>query len=100
MHMGATAMSAKVLAAFAHAYPFMEVSGDVVMAWMLLWRAVVADENIKTAKKKDQDFYDGQFKQLDFFVQSILPISLGKMEAIRNNCEAAVEISDDAFGGK
>ncbi|MDD3990539.1 MAG: acyl-CoA dehydrogenase [Desulfobacteraceae bacterium] len=100
MHMGATAMSPKVLAAFAHAYPFMEVSGDVVMAWMLLWRAVVADEKIKTAKKKDQDFYDGQFKQLDFFVQSILPTTLGKIEAIRNTCEAAIEISDEAFGGK
>ncbi|HDI60081.1 MAG TPA: acyl-CoA dehydrogenase [Desulfobacteraceae bacterium] len=100
MHMGTTAMSPKVMTAFAHAYPFMEVSGDVVMAWMLLWRAAVADEKIKTAKKKDQDFYDGQFKQLDFFVQSILPVTLGKIEAIRNTCEAAVEISDDAFGGK
>jgi alkylation response protein AidB-like acyl-CoA dehydrogenase len=100
MHMGATAMSPKVLTAFAHAYPFMEVSGEVVMAWMLLWRAVVAEEKIKTAKKKDQDFYDGQFKQLDFFVQSILPATSGKIEAIRNTCEAAIEISDDAFGGK
>jgi alkylation response protein AidB-like acyl-CoA dehydrogenase len=100
MHMGATAMSPKVMTAFAHAYPFMEVSGDVVMAWMLLWRAVVADEKIKSAKKKDQDFYDGQFKQLDFFVQTILPTTLGKIEAIRNTCEAAIEISDDAFGGK
>jgi hypothetical protein len=100
MHMGATAMSPKVLAAFAHAYPFMDASGDVVMAWMLLWRGVVADEKIKTAKKKDQDFYEGQFKQLDFFVRSILPITIGKMKAIQNTCEAAVEISDDAFGGK
>ena len=100
MHMGATAMSPKVMTAFAHAYPFMEVSGDVVMAWMLLWRAVVADEKITAAKKKDKDFYDGQFKQLDFFVQSILPATLGKIEAIRNTCEAAIEISDEAFGGK
>jgi hypothetical protein len=100
VHMGATAMSPKVMTAFAHAYPFMEVSGDVVMAWMLLWRAVVADDKIKTAKKKDKEFYDGQFKQLDFFVQSILPATLGKIEAIRNTCEAAIEISDEAFGGK
>jgi alkylation response protein AidB-like acyl-CoA dehydrogenase len=100
MHMGATAMSPKVLTAFAHAYPFMEVSGDVMMAWMLLWRAVVADEKTKTAKKKDQDFYDGQFKQLEFFVQSILPVTLGKMDAIRNTCEACIQISDEGLGGK
>ncbi len=100
MHMGASAMSPKVLAAFAHAYPFMEVCGDVVMAWMLLWRAVVAAEKMETAKKKDQAFYEGQFKQLEFFVQFFLPVTLGKMDAIGNTCQAAVEISDEAFGGK
>ena len=100
MHMGAAAMSPKVMAAFAHAYPFMDVCGDVVMAWMLLWRAVVAAEKMESAKKKDQAFYEGQFKQLEFFVQSQLPVTLGKMDAIRNICEAAVQISDDAFGGK
>ncbi len=42
MHLGATAMSAQVMTAFAHAHPFLEVAGDVVMAWMLLWRASVA----------------------------------------------------------
>ncbi len=100
MHMGASAMSPKVMAAFAQAYPFMEASGDVVMAWMLLWRAVVAAEKMASAKKKDQAFYEGQFKQLEFFVQSVLPVTLGKMDAIKNTCAAAVEISDEAFGGK
>ena len=100
MHLGAAAMSPKVLAAFAHAYPFMEVCGDVVMAWMLLWRAVVAAEKIEAAKKKDQAFYEGQSKQLEFFVQSVLPVTLGKMDAIRATCTASVEISDEAFGGK
>ena len=100
MHMGASAMSPKVMAAFAQAYPFMEASGDVVMAWMLLWRAVVAAEKMASAKKKDQAFYEGQFKQLEFFVQSVLPVTLGKMDAIKNICGAAVEISDEAFGGK
>ena len=100
MHMGASAMSPKVMAAFAQAYPFMEASGDVVMAWMLLWRAVVAAEKMASAKKKDHAFYEGQFKQLEFFVQSVLPVTLGKMDAIKNTCAAAVEISDEAFGGK
>ena len=100
MHLGAAAMSPKVMAAFAHAYPFMEVCGDVVMTWMLLWRAVVAAEKIEAAKKKDQAFYEGQFKQLEFFVQSVLPVTLGKMDAIRTTCEATIEISDEAFGGK
>ena len=42
MHLGATAMSPKVMSAFAFAHPFMDASGDVVTAWMLLWRGCIA----------------------------------------------------------
>ncbi len=34
MHMGMTAMSEKVLDAFAVAHPFLDVTGDVVPAWL------------------------------------------------------------------
>ena len=101
MHLGATAMSPKVMSAFSFAHPFLEASGDVVMAWMLLWRGTVAAEQLETgAKKKDQVFYEGQMKSAQYFTQAVLPISMGKMDAIMATCEAAVEISEDSFGGK
>jgi hypothetical protein len=101
MHMGKTAMSAKALDAFAFAYPFMEVMGDVTMAWMLLWRASIAAKRLEEgAKKKDQAFYEGQTKSAEFFIHSILPTSLGKMNAILNCNDAITQISEDAFGGK
>jgi alkylation response protein AidB-like acyl-CoA dehydrogenase len=101
MHLGATAMSPKVMSAFAFAHPFMEVAGDVVMAWMLLWRGVVAAAQLeKGAKKKDQAFYEGQLKSVAYFTQAVLPITMGKMDAIMATCEAVVDISEDAFGGK
>jgi len=79
----------------------MEASGDVVMAWMLLWRGVVAAEKLEAgAKKKDKPFYEGQIKSLQYFSQAVLPITMGKMDAIMATCDAAVEISEDAFGGK
>ncbi len=98
MHMGKTAMSEKVLTAFAFAHPFLEVTGDVVMAWMLLWRAVVAKTNM-AKKPKDAAFYNGQVKSMEFFVHSVLPITLGKMEAILSTNGAAVDIEDASFGG-
>ena len=56
VHMGQTAMSPKVLAAFANAHPFQDATGDTTMAWMLLWRAVVACEKLGgKVKKKDKD---------------------------------------------
>jgi hypothetical protein len=101
MHLGATAMSPQVMTAFAFAHPFMEASGDVVNAWMLLWRGVTAAVKLENgAKKKDQSFYQGQIKSAEFFINCILPITMGKMEAIMTGSGAAVEIDDKGFGGK
>jgi hypothetical protein len=101
LHLGKTAMSPKVMAAFAHAYPFMEVSGDVVMAWQLLWRATIAAEKLANgAKKKDAAFYEGQLKSAEFFTNCMLPVTLGKMNAIVATSSEAVDISEDSFGGK
>jgi alkylation response protein AidB-like acyl-CoA dehydrogenase len=99
MQLGGTAMSPQVLNAFAAAHPFLEASGDVVNAWMLLWRAVIAATKLDGgAKKKDQSYYQGQIKSAEFFIQSILPITMGKMDAIMANSGAAVEIDDKSFG--
>ena len=101
LHLGKTAMSPQVMVAFAHAYPFMEVSGDVVMAWLLLWRATIAAEKLDDgAKKKDVAFYEGQLKSAEFFVNCLLPVTLGKMNGILATSSEAVDISEDSFGGK
>ena len=101
LHLGKTAMSSEVMTAFAHAYPFMEVSGDVVMSWLLLWRATIAAEKLENgAKKKDAAFYEGQLKSAEFFVHCVLPVTLGKMDAILVTNSAVVDIAEDSFGGK
>ncbi len=101
MHMGAAAMSEKVLTAFAFAHPFLEVCGDVVMGWMLLWRGRVAAEKLAAgAKEKDRMFYEGQIKSAEFFGHTLLPITQGKMRAILAADGSAVDIPEDAFGGK
>ena len=102
LHIGQIGMSPDTrMNAFAHAYNFMEVSGDVIFAWLLLWRASIAAQNLENgAGKKDAAFYEGQLKSAEFFVHSILPVTLGKMDVILTASSSAVEISEDAFGGK
>jgi alkylation response protein AidB-like acyl-CoA dehydrogenase len=101
LHLGKMAMSPELMTAFGHAYPFMEVSGDVVMSWLLLWRATIAAEKLENdAKKKDAVFYEGQLKSAEFFVHCMLPVTLGKMEAILATNSAVVDIAEDSFGGK
>jgi len=102
LHIGQAGFSPETrMNAFAHAYNFMEVSGDVIFAWLLLWRASIAAQNLENgARKKDAAFYEGQLKSAEFFVHSILPVSLGKMDVILAASSAAIDISEDAFGGK
>jgi alkylation response protein AidB-like acyl-CoA dehydrogenase len=101
LHLGKTAMSPQVLTAFAHAYSFMEVTGDVILSWLLLWRATIAAEKLENgAKKRDIAFYEGQVKGAEFFAHTVLPVTLGKMDAILAANSAAIDIEEDAFGGK
>ena len=97
---GKTAASPRVKVAFAHSLPFLHAMGDTIMAWMLLWRAVVANEKLAgNPKKKDRVFYIGQIKTAEFFIRTLLPAGMGVMDGIIDGSEAAIEIEDDAFGG-
>ena len=97
IHMGQTAMSAKVLNAFANAHPFQDATGDITMAWMLLWRANIAIKKMDTAKHKDIPFYSGITKSLQFFVETLLPITMGRLNALMNTSGAAMEMEDNMF---
>jgi len=99
MHLGKAAMSEKLMEAFAYAYPLMEVFGDVVLSWMMLWRAAIAKEALPKAKKKDVPFYEGQVKSSEFFAYTVLPTTLGKMNSILTTNGAAVQIDEASFIG-
>jgi alkylation response protein AidB-like acyl-CoA dehydrogenase len=111
--LGGRAMSAEVKTAFAHAYPFLMAFGDVVMAWMLLWRAATAapllekrlakvapeDRARKIAKDKKAAFYDGQRQTARYFIENLLPLTLGQMQTIQAGDAAPLEIAEAGFGG-
>ncbi len=112
LHLGKIILSDQRPLANAFACPFLEVMGDLSMAWMLLWRASVASQKlkklvgssdpesvrIKAEKNKDAAFYDGQIKTARFFINTILPATLGKLNAIEITDGAAVEMLDSSFG--
>jgi alkylation response protein AidB-like acyl-CoA dehydrogenase len=99
--MDQTAKGKDIFKAYSFASLFLEVTGDITMAWMLLWRAMIAQKKLNTApRKKNIDFYDGQLKSAQFFIRSFLPVTLGKMDSIMDSCSAAVDISDEAFGSR
>ena len=113
MHRGKTALSADFKVAFTFAKPFLDVMGDVCMAWMLLWRATLAGPKLiklvggldletrqeKAVKNKEIAFYEGQLQTAKYFINSILPITMGKMNAIEAGDAATVDIPEASFGG-
>ncbi|MGM0786574.1 MAG: acyl-CoA dehydrogenase [Thermodesulfobacteriota bacterium] len=112
MHIGKTASSERFKVAFSNAVPFLDVTGDTIMAWMLLWRAAVAEPKLeklagaegkareeKIRKNKNAAFYEGQVQSAFYFIESILPVTLGRIKAIKADCGAVVDIPESAFGG-
>jgi hypothetical protein len=113
MQMLKTAGSADCETAFAHAVPFQEVMGDVLMAWMLLWRATVAFPKLEKftgdltdkdylsslEKNKNAAFYDGQIRSAEYFIRTILPVTRGKMNSINEKCSTIADMAETAFGG-
>ena len=95
----AKSRSEEFLAAYAFSYPFMEVTGDLVIAWMLLWRAATAAAN-KGKKKKDDTFYDGQIRTARFFINQSLCVTQGKMNTLKECDTAFVEMEEEAFGSR
>jgi hypothetical protein len=85
----------------------------MIMAWMLLWRAAAAVPRLeklagstdeaaifsRAAKNKDAAFYAGQLKSAEFFISSMLPVTIGKMNAIAAPHPAAIQIHERSFGG-
>jgi hypothetical protein len=110
--LGKKAMGPDVKTAFAQAHPFLDVTGDIVMAWMLLWRAAVAqprlaellgdaaDPAARTADSKEAAFYDGQIRAATYFIRSQLPVTEGKINAILESDAAAIlDAAEHSFGG-
>ncbi len=84
----------------ANSLPFLHAMGDVIMAWMNLWRATTA--SIKLAgkvKKKDVAFYNGEIKTARFFIQTELSITMGELAAVEEMSSAAIDMEEGEFGG-
>ena len=96
--LGGAAMSEKYATAFAHAHPFLEATGDVVLGWMHLWRAHTAIKALeKKTRKKDQAFYEGIVTCARFYMEAVLPVTQGRMASIQALSNAALDMDEASF---
>ena len=102
------------LNAYAFAHPFLEVVGDLTFAWMHLWRAAVAVPKLakkvgsldkeaiakKAAKNKDAAFYAGTLETARFYINTLLPATHGKMDAIIDGDTCLEDLLEVSLGSK
>jgi hypothetical protein len=106
----------KFLVPVGNAYPFLNLFGTVLSAWMLVWQAAIASETLDTlAKEKGADpsdweawasfmndntdaaFYAGKVSAAKYFINNVLPEVGAIAEAIKNEDMSIMEIAENSF---
>jgi len=97
-----------------YAKPYLDLFGDVVMGFLLLWQAQIADRRLQeiyrdhnardaAAQKKlceenrSAAFYFGKIASAQFFMNQVLTQASGKARAIMNNDKSPLDIPVDGF---
>ncbi len=97
-----------------YAKPYLDLFGDVVMGFMLLWQAHIADRRLQEiyrdhnakderAQKKlieenrSAAFYFGKIASAQFFMNQVLTQAGGKARGIMNNDKSPLEVPVDGF---
>jgi hypothetical protein len=78
------------------ATPYLEIFGDIALAWMFIWQAKKALEN-KEAKSADVQFYDSKINTAKFYISSLLPRVAGKIEAIKQYDRSFLAMGESIF---
>jgi alkylation response protein AidB-like acyl-CoA dehydrogenase len=97
-----------------YAKPYLDLCGDVVMGFLLLWQAHLADRRLQEIYRdhKAQDdasrakihqenrsaaFYFGKIASAQFFMNHTLTLAAGHARGIMNNDKSSLEIPDHGF---
>ena len=97
-----------------YAKPYLDLFGDVIMGFLLVWQAHLADSRLqeiyqargakdeasrKKLLREDRNaaFYFGKIASARFFSNQVLTQAPGKARGIMNNDKSPLEITEDGF---
>lgn len=99
-----------------NSYPFLNLTGNVMSAWLLYWQAGVATTQLelKASKAgillsdmeglkklgesdKDADFYESKIQTASFFINNVLPQALAIKDCIESGDMSAMKMKEDCF---
>ncbi len=78
--------------------PFLLAFGDLMIGWLLLRQAEIAEAAIGSAKTDaDRSFYEGKVAASHFFANNMLPRLSGVRAVIEGTDTEVMEVSEDSF---
>lgn len=72
-------------------------SGDVIIAYLLLRQAAVAQEKLDGASEKDVAFYTGKIAAAKFFARNVLPLVTTQRALAETVDNSVMELPEEAF---
>lgn len=84
---------------FSQASAYLDVFGDILLGWIFLWQATIAQRKLLTHKvaPSESSFYEEKILTARFYLGTMLPAVLGKMDAISRNDRSLLEMRHSAF---
>jgi len=76
-------------------FPALMCFGDVTMAWRLLDLAVIAERIMDEGRRNS--FYTGKIMQASYFVGTMLPLTMARLETCMNPGREIIEMPNEAF---
>lgn len=96
-----------------YACPFLDLFGDMVVGWQLLWQAKIAQERLEALlsehsasqekkaafleENREASYYAGKIAAARFFAHTFLTLSPAKAKVIKDADRSALEIPETAF---
>ncbi len=80
-----------------HTNALLESLSEVVIAWLLLRHAQVANEAMPDASDTDKEFYEGKIESARFFIRHVAPKIAARLHSAQLEDAHLMEMSDGAF---
>jgi alkylation response protein AidB-like acyl-CoA dehydrogenase len=90
------AASGDAYLAYSWASAYLDIFGDVMLGWILLWQAGTATENAQE-NSADRTFYESKISTAKFYIASLLPATHGKISAIKKGDKSFLNMGEDIF---
>jgi hypothetical protein len=81
---------------YSWASAYLDIFGDITLAWLFLWQAAVAHEQVEQ-NSSEAAFYESKMSTARFYIGSFLPVTHGKVAAIKQADKAFLEMGEALF---